>query len=53
MITTHTGMNISPAEYIYAVDDILKVLDEHNIDAASRSEVLSILWSLKSMIIGQ
>lgn len=53
MPTTHKGMNISPAEYIYVVDDILKVLDEQNIDAVSKSEVLSILWSLKNMIIGQ
>lgn len=53
MITAHAGMNVSPAEYIYAVDDILKVLDEHNIDTASKSEVLYILWSLKNMIIGQ
>ncbi len=53
MITTHTGMNISPAEYMHGVDDILKVLDEHNVDAASRSEVLSILWSLKDTIIGK
>ncbi len=53
MITTHKGMNISPAEYMHVVDDILKVLDEHNIDAVSKSEVLSILWSLKDMVIGQ
>ena len=53
MTTTHKGMNISPAEYIYVVDDILKVLDEHDIDAGSKSEVLFILWSLKNTIIGQ
>lgn len=53
MITTHKGMNISAAEYLYVVDDILKVLDEHNVDAASKSEVLYILWSLKNTIIGQ
>ena len=53
MVNTHKGMNINPAEYIYTVDDILKVLDERNIDAASKAEVLAILWSLKEMIIGQ
>ena len=53
MQTTHTGMNITPAEYIHAVDDILKVLDEHNADDASKKDVLAILWSLKGMIIYQ
>ena len=53
MPTAHRGMNISHAEYMYAVDDIFQVLDKHQIDQASRSEVLSILWSLKDMIIAQ
>ena len=53
MITAHKGMNISASEYLYGVDDILKVLDEHIFEAVSRSEVLSILWSLKDTIIGQ
>lgn len=53
MVTTHKGMNLSPAEYMYAVDDILTVLNEQNIDDSSKAEVLAILWSLKDMIIGQ
>ena len=53
MTTTHRGMNISHAEYMYAVDDIFQVLDEHQIDETSKSQVLSILWSLKDMIIAQ
>jgi hemoglobin len=53
MPTTHKGMNINPAEYMYVVDDILMVLDKHNIDEASKKDVLFILWSLKDMIIAK
>ena len=53
MTTAHRGMNISHAEYMYAIDDINLVLEKHQIDEASKSEVLSILWSLKDMIIAQ
>ncbi len=53
MPTAHRGMNISPAEYMAVVDDIMLVLDQHNIDEQSKKDVLAILWSLKGMIIGQ
>ena len=53
MITTHTGMNISPAEYMYVMDDILLALDQRSIDEETRKDVLAILWSLKDMIISK
>jgi len=53
MPTTHRGMNISEAEYMHTVDDILLVLNNNNIDDQSRNEVLAILYSLKDMIIRQ
>ena len=53
MVTTHRGMNISPAEYMHTIDDILMVLDKHKIDEESKKDVLAILWSLKGMIIAQ
>ena len=53
MQTTHKGMNISPAEYMYVVDDIMMVLDKHKIDGESKKDVLAILWSLKGMIIAK
>ena len=53
MPATHRGMNISPAEYMYVVDDILKVLDKHNIESDAKKDVLAILWSLKDMIIAK
>jgi hemoglobin len=53
MVTTHTGMNITAAEYMHVVDDILGVLNHRQIDDISKNEVLAILWSLKGMIIGK
>ena len=53
MPATHRGMNISPAEYMHVVDDILKVLDKHNIESDAKKDVLAILWSLKDMIIAK
>ncbi|MGQ7868764.1 group I truncated hemoglobin [Sunxiuqinia sp. sy24] len=53
MSTTHRGMNISPAEYMHTMDDIVDVLKKHKIDEETQKDVLSILWSLKDMIIAQ
>lgn len=53
MVATHTGMNISAAEYMHVIDDILFVLTDHNIGAESQKDVLAILWSLKGMIIAK
>lgn len=53
MTTTHRGMNISPAEYMHVVDDIMHVLEKHEIEEESRKDVLAILWSLKEMVIAQ
>jgi len=53
MVTTHRGMNISPAEYMHVIDDILLSMEKHGIDQESRNEVLGILWSLKGMVIEQ
>lgn len=53
MPTTHKGMNISSAEYLCAMDDIMIVLEKHKIDEGSKKDVLSVLWSLKEMIISR
>ncbi len=53
MVTAHTGMNISPAEYVHVIDDIFMALDKNNIDEDSKKDVLAILWSLKGMMIGK
>ena len=40
MITAHRGMNISDAEYMAALDDILMVLDRHGVDEQTKKDVL-------------
>ena len=51
MPETHRGMNISEAEYMAAVDDILDTMSKHGIDENTRNDVLAIAWSLKGQII--
>lgn len=51
MRSAHTGMNISPAEYMAAVDDIVAALEHLGIDEHTRKDVLAIAWSLKGEII--
>ncbi|PKA84165.1 hemoglobin [Ulvibacter sp. MAR_2010_11] len=53
MITTHTGMNISPSEYLHVIDDIFLALDKNSVSEESKKDVLAILWSLKDMIIAK
>ncbi len=53
MTCTHTGMNISPAEYMHVMDDIMQALDQNKIGEESKKEVLTVLWSLKDMIISK
>jgi hemoglobin len=51
MRRTHTGMNISRAEYMAAMDDIMAALARAGIDEQTRNDVLAIAWSLKGDII--
>ena len=53
MVATHTGMNISPAEYMHVMDDIFLALDQRSVDDETKKDVLAILWSLKGMIISK
>ena len=53
MKTTHKGMDITPADYMHVMDDIMGVLEKHKIDDESKKDVLYILWSLKKTIIAK
>ena len=53
MLSAHTGMNISPGEYMHVMDDIMLALDKNDMSEDSKKEVLTILWSLKGMIISK
>ena len=51
MPATHKGMNISEQEFVAVIDDAMTALTSNGIDAATRNDVLSILWSLKDEVI--
>lgn len=51
MPDAHRGMNINEAEYMAALDDILTILQRHDIDEPTRNEVLAIGYSLKGEIM--
>lgn len=51
MRDSHKGMNISAAEYMAAVDDIIAALRKHSIDDRTQSDVLAIAYSLKGEIM--
>ena len=51
MREAHRGMNISAAEYMAAIDDILTVLKHHRIDEPTQKDVLAIAYSLKGEIL--
>ena len=49
MRDAHRGMNISEAEYIAALDDILAVLRKHAIDDQTQKDVLAIAYSSRAL----
>ncbi|WP_067560614.1 group I truncated hemoglobin [Halofilum ochraceum] len=51
MIETHRGMNVSAAEYMAAMDDIMNTLEAHEVDEQSRKDVLFIAYSIKGEIM--
>lgn len=51
MKDTHRGMNISEAEYIATLDDILAAMGKHKIDEQTQKDVLAIAYSLKGDIL--
>jgi len=53
MLSTHKGLNISEAEFLAAIDDILFVLDANKVDRVSRNELLATLYSMKGAVIKQ
>lgn len=51
MPEAHRGMNISEAEYMAAMDDILAAMEDRGIDGQTRQDVLGIAYSLKGEIM--
>lgn len=52
MPTAHAGMNITEAQFLAAVDDIMLVMANHKKDDQTKKDVLYILYSLKGVVIG-
>ena len=51
MRSAHEGMNASEAEFLAIIDDIMEAMAKHRIGEQEKSEVLSILYSMKGDII--
>ena len=47
----HAGMNVSEAEFVAAIDDILAAMATHGIGEAEQAEALRILWSMKGEVV--
>ncbi|MFC4351894.1 group 1 truncated hemoglobin [Fodinicurvata halophila] len=51
MIETHTGMNVSAAEFVAVVDDIMQAMKELEYPQPVCDEILGIAYSLKEEIV--
>ena len=51
MLATHKGMNINEQEFVTVIDDAMAALETHNVDSATRNDVLAVLWSLKGEVV--
>lgn len=51
MLTSHRGMNISEAEYIAVLDDLLNALETNGVGQREQEELLSIAYSLRGEIL--
>lgn len=51
MVATHKGMNVNEQEFVAVIDDAMAALETHDIEPATRNEVLGILWSLKGEVV--
>lgn len=51
MLETHTGMNVSSAEFLAVVDDIMQAMSEMDYPRPVCDEVLGIAYSLKEEIV--
>lgn len=51
MLETHTGMNVSAAEFVAVIDDIMQAMNEMDYPRPVCDEVLGIAYSLKEEIV--
>jgi hemoglobin len=53
MVTVHTGMNISEADFNALVEDLVKSLDKFKVPEAEKNELLGALGGMKGDIVGK
>ena len=53
MKATHTGMNITDAEWKATVENLVKALDKRQVGAKEKSELLGLLGPMKGEIVGR
>jgi len=53
MKATHTGMNITDAEWNATVENLVKALDKRQVGAKEKSELLGLLGPMKGEIVGR
>ena len=51
VLAAHRHMNISEQELVAAIDDIMGVMTKNGYEQAEKSDVLAILYSLKSDVV--
>ncbi len=51
MKTAHQGMNISEAEFIAVLDDLLEALSKHGVGELEKAEVLALNYALKDQVV--
>ena len=52
MLTTHTGMNITEADFNALAEDVIKAMDKFNVPQKEKDEVMSMLGSMKADVVG-
>jgi hemoglobin len=53
MKTAHAGMKISETEWNATVENLVKALDKHKVDAKSKQDLLGALAPMKGDIVGR
>jgi len=51
MRAAHKGMNVSEAEFVAVLDDILAALEKHNVGEREKAELLAISYGMKADIV--
>ncbi len=51
MLEAHKGMNVSDAEFVAVLDDILLAMNKHSVGEREKAEMLAIAYGMKAEIV--